>query len=51
MLFYLKTYPLQEVLAHLFGMSQGQAHFLIYQLSRIFARNAEANGSSSSANF
>ncbi|MBK8536378.1 MAG: transposase family protein [Candidatus Competibacteraceae bacterium] len=34
-LFYLKTYPLQEVLAHLFGMSQGQAHFLIYQLSRI----------------
>ncbi|MBK8534117.1 MAG: transposase [Candidatus Competibacteraceae bacterium] len=34
-LFYLKTYPLQEVLAHLFGMSQGQAHFLIYQLSQI----------------
>jgi len=34
-LFYLKTYPLQEVLAHLFGMSQGQAHFLIHQLSRI----------------
>ncbi|MBK8752830.1 MAG: transposase family protein [Candidatus Competibacteraceae bacterium] len=35
---YLKTYPLQEVLAHLFGMSQGQAHFLIYQLSRICAK-------------
>jgi hypothetical protein len=34
-LFYIKTYPLQEVLAYLFGMSQGQAHFLIYQLSRI----------------
>jgi len=34
-LFYLKTYPLQEVLAHLFGMSQGKAHFLIYQLSTI----------------
>lgn len=34
-LFYLKTYPLQEVIAHLFGMSQGQAHFLIYQLGRI----------------
>lgn len=34
-LFYLKTYPLQEVLAHLFGMSQGQANFLIYQLSEI----------------
>ncbi|MBK8752222.1 MAG: hypothetical protein IPL99_11515 [Candidatus Competibacteraceae bacterium] len=27
-----------EVLAHLFGMSQGQAHFLIYQLSRICAK-------------
>jgi hypothetical protein len=34
-LFYLKTYPLQEVLAHLFGMSQGLAHFLIDQLGRI----------------
>ena len=29
-LFYLKTYPLQEVLAHLFGMSPGRANFLIY---------------------
>ena len=37
-LFYLKTYPLQEVLAHLFRMSQGQAHFLIYQLSRILRK-------------
>ena len=37
-LFYLKTYPLQEVLAHLFRMSQGQAHFLIYQLSRILLK-------------
>ena len=34
-LFYLKTYPLQEVLVHWFVMSQGKAHFLIYQLSRI----------------
>jgi hypothetical protein len=34
-LFYLKTYPLQEVLAHLFGMSQGKANFLIDQLSNI----------------
>ena len=34
-LFYLKTYPLQEVLAHLFGMSQGLASFLIDQLGRI----------------
>ena len=34
-LFYLKTYPLQEVLAHLFGMSQGLANFLVDQLGRI----------------
>ena len=26
MLFYLKTYPLQEVIGHLFGLSQGQAN-------------------------
>src|SRR5574342_1434748 len=32
-LFYLKVYPLKEVLAHLFGMSQGQANFYIYELS------------------
>ncbi|MBK8538323.1 MAG: transposase family protein [Candidatus Competibacteraceae bacterium] len=51
MLFYLKTYPLQEVLAHLFGMSQGQAHFFNLSIESDFARNAEANGSSSSANF
>ncbi|MBK9040655.1 MAG: transposase family protein [Bdellovibrionales bacterium] len=50
-LFYLKTYPLQEVLAHLFGMSQGQAHFFNLSIESDFARNAEANGSSSSANF
>ncbi len=34
-LFYLKAYPLQEILAHLFGMSQGLANFLIYQLSSV----------------
>ena len=34
-LFYLKTDPLQEVFAHRFGMSQGQAHFLMDQRSRI----------------
>ena len=34
-LFYLKTYPLQEVIAHLFGMSQSQANFTIHQLSGI----------------
>ncbi|MBK8538060.1 MAG: transposase family protein [Candidatus Competibacteraceae bacterium] len=46
-LFYLKTYPFQEVLAHLFGMSQGQAHFFNLSIESDFARNAEANGSSS----
>ena len=34
-LFYLKTYPLQEVIAHLFGMSQGQANFWIHTLSKV----------------
>ena len=34
-LFYLKTYPLQEVIAHLFGLSQGQANFWIHQLSSV----------------
>lgn len=38
-LLYLKTYPLQEILAHLFGMSQGNAHFLIYQLSAILRKS------------
>lgn len=32
-LFYLKTYPLQEVIAYAFGMSQGTANVLIHQLS------------------
>lgn len=34
-LFYLKTYPLQEVLAHLFGMSQSVANTWIYRLSTV----------------
>jgi hypothetical protein len=37
-LFYLKVYPLQEVLAHLFGMSQGQANFYIYELSAVLRK-------------
>jgi hypothetical protein len=37
-LFHLKTYPLQEVIAHLFGLSQGQAHFLIHQLSAVLKK-------------
>jgi len=34
-LFYLKTYPLQEVIAYCFEMSQGTANTLIHQLSQI----------------
>lgn len=34
-LFYLKTYPLQEVIAHLFGLSQGQANLWIHRLSAV----------------
>lgn len=37
-LFYLKTYPLQEVIAHLFGLSQGQANFLIHQFSEVLQK-------------
>ena len=43
-LFYLKTYPLQEVIAHLFGLSQSQAHFTIHQLSAILNRALAATG-------
>jgi len=32
-LFYLKTYPLQTVLAHSFEISQSEANFLVHQLS------------------
>lgn len=34
-LFYLKTYPLQEVLGHLFGLSQGQASMWVHRLSEV----------------
>lgn len=34
-LFYFKTYPLQEVIAFFFGLSQGQANEWIYRLSEI----------------
>jgi hypothetical protein len=43
-LFYLKVYPLQEVLAHLFGMSQGQANFQIYELSTVLRKTLEKMG-------
>ena len=34
-LFYFKVYPLQEVIARIFGMSQGRANEGIYQLTPI----------------
>ena len=37
-LFYLKTYPLQEVLGFFFGMSQTQANHWIYRLADILQR-------------
>lgn len=37
-LFYLKTYPIQEVLAFLFGMSQGQANEWIHRLAKVLKR-------------
>jgi hypothetical protein len=43
-LFYLKTYPLQEVIAHLFGMSQSQANFTIHHLSAILNKALDAKG-------
>lgn len=43
-LFYLKVYPLQEVLAHLFGMSQGQANFHIYELSAVLRQTLGKGG-------
>ena len=43
-LFYLKVYPLQEVLAHLFDMSQGQANFYIYELSAVLRETLKKTG-------
>ena len=37
-LFYFKTYPLQEVIGHLFGLSQGQANFWIHRLSLVLKK-------------
>lgn len=37
-LFYLKTYPLQEVIAHLFGLSQGAANQWIHRLSTVLKK-------------
>ncbi len=43
-LFYFKTYPLQEVIAHLFGLSQPQANFLIHPLAAVLGKALEAEG-------
>jgi hypothetical protein len=47
-LFYLKTYPLQEVLGHLFGLSQGQVNEWIHRLSGVLkeALNQRCDGPS-----
>ena len=37
-LFYLKTYPLQEILGYLFGMSQSQANFYIDEFSQVLKK-------------
>jgi hypothetical protein len=43
-LFYLKTYPLQEVLGHLFGLSQGQANVWIHRLSGVLKEALHRQG-------
>ena len=43
-LFYLKTYPLQEVLAFSFEMSQSEAHRLVHLLSEILKKALEKGG-------
>ena len=39
-----KTYPLQEVLGHLFGLSQGQANVWIYRLSGVLKEALHRQG-------
>jgi DDE superfamily endonuclease len=43
-LFYLKTYPLQEVLGHLYGLSQGQANVWIHRLSGVLKEALHREG-------
>lgn len=43
-LFYLKTYPLQEVIAFFFGMSQGQANIWIHRLAQVLQLALEIEG-------
>ena len=44
-LYYLKTYPLQEVMAFHFEMSQGQANDWIHRLTRILQTALDQQGS------
>ncbi len=43
-LFYFKTYPLQEVIAYLFGMSQGQANYWIHVLTDVLKMTLKRGG-------
>jgi Helix-turn-helix of DDE superfamily endonuclease len=43
-LFYLKTYPLQEVQGHWFGLSQGQANLWIHRLSDVLKEALKDQG-------
>lgn len=43
-LFYLKTYPLQEVQGHLFGLSQGPANEWIHRLSGVLQKALARQG-------
>jgi hypothetical protein len=43
-LFYLKVYPLQEVLGHLFGLSQGQANVWVHRLSGVLKAALQRQG-------
>ena len=44
LLFYRKTYPLQEVLGHLFGLSQGQANQWVHRVSGVLKTTLERQG-------
>lgn len=43
-LFYLKTYPLQEVMGYLFGLSQGPANEWIHRLSGVLQKALDSQG-------
>ena len=43
-LFYLKTYPLQEVLAYSFEMSQSEANKLVHELSLVLGLALQKSG-------